>query len=151
MIFDNLQHITKYKGLSTFLDTAIDYLDSADITTLNEFTFEVDGKNVYGFVRKFQLSDSEEIRFESHRDYIDIQCLLQGTERMDVADVKEMPETDEYDTDRDITRYSNGVKANSLILNPGDFAIFFPWDAHKPGCKTEKDDQSLRMVIKVRV
>ena len=43
-------------------------------------------------------------------------------------------------------------KASKLILQDGEYGIFFPWDAHKPGlCFDGKPDEVCKIVVKVKI
>jgi biofilm protein TabA len=73
-----------------------------------------------------------EARLEAHRKMIDIQFLLSGEERIGWRPQPECSGIVEaYSTERDIEFYSE-QPTTWLELRPGDFAIFFPSDAHAP-------------------
>ena len=39
-----------------------------------------------------------------------------------------------------------------MLLHPGEFAVFFPQDAHRPCIKSEGSDETVRKaVVKVRL
>lgn len=71
-------------------------------------------------------------RLEAHRKMIDIQLVLSGEERIGWRPQPECREIVEaYSAERDIEFYLEKPTA-WLDLRPGDFAIFFPSDAHAP-------------------
>lgn len=71
-------------------------------------------------------------RLEAHRRYIDIQLVLEGTERISWRARRDCRNAiQSYDPDRDIEFYSD-PPSTWIDLQPGEFAIFFPDDAHAP-------------------
>lgn len=71
-------------------------------------------------------------RLEAHRKMIDIQLVLSGAERIGWRPQPECPGVAEaYSDERDIEFYQD-QPTTFLELRPGDFAIFFPSDAHAP-------------------
>lgn len=42
-------------------------------------------------------------------------------------------------------------KSSKLVLEKGEYGIFFPWDAHKPGlCFEGNPDNVKKIVVKVK-
>lgn len=71
-------------------------------------------------------------RLEAHRKMIDIQLVLSGEERIGWRPQPEcLGIVEAYSAERDIEFYSE-EPTTWLDLRPGDFAIFFPSDAHAP-------------------
>lgn len=71
-------------------------------------------------------------RLEAHRKMIDIQLVLSGEERIGWRPQPEcLGIVEAYSADRDIEFYSE-QPTTWLDLRRGDFAIFFPTDAHAP-------------------
>ena len=50
MIYDTLNHISAYRGLSANMDRAIDAILATDFAALPSERFEVDGDNVFFFI-----------------------------------------------------------------------------------------------------
>lgn len=74
---------------------------------------------------------AEEVPFEAHRKFVDIQTTLKGTERIGFAPLSRLVPQGPYDEDEDI-RYFSG---EGTALNcTGMFALFFPEDGHQPCC-----------------
>lgn len=71
-------------------------------------------------------------RLEAHRKMIDIQLVLSGEERIGWRPQPEcLGIVEAYAADRDIEFYSE-QSTTWLDLRRGDFAVFFPTDAHAP-------------------
>lgn len=96
---------------------------------------------------------------EVHRKYVDLQLFVSGgpevstffTDRGEEA-VKE----DQLDSPRDILFYENRPETakleGSVIMEPGSYAIYFPWDVHIPGqCDANGPAKYRKIVLKVPV
>ena len=83
--------------------------------------------NVFGLT----LSEAPDGKFEAHREYLDLQYILEGDEQMEYADLKYVTEVSPYVAENDAAFYQG--EGSRLKLHAGDFVIFYPTDAHKPG------------------
>lgn len=136
MIIDRLENIGKYASLSPLFAQAIEFLSSRDLNGLQTGKTEL-GKDLFVNVTETQPKTREEARLETHRDFIDIQIPLSGTEVMGYTPATDcLPTNAPYDKDKDISFYE-GAAENYLSVKPGMFAIFFPQDAHAPGILPE--------------
>ena len=84
--------------------------------------------------------------WESHKNYIDIQWVLEGEEIMEVSGKKHMKPLGEYDESADFYG-SEGDALATLLMKKDDLAIFFPEDIHKPGLKTSKGNMPIRKCL----
>jgi len=90
--------------------------------------------------------------FESHRKYIDIQCLVVGAELMEVADIAKLPVTEAYDAERDVIIYGDFLDTSVLRISAGEAAVYFPEDGHMPNLRVGADAAFVRKtVVKVPV
>ncbi len=149
MIVDRIEHIGLYASLLPALGTAAGFLQSVRASGLADGDLSIDGERVFGFVRDFALSGEGELRYESHRRYIDIQYVLGGGEEILCARTEELSVTTPYDADRDIAFHGDARAFTRIVVREGEFALFFPWDAHKPCCRTEGYAQSRKLIIKI--
>ena len=75
----------------------------------------------------------ENAKLEIHKDYIDIQIPLSGTEIMGYTAAQDcLPVDAPYNAEKDIT-FFEGLAEDYIAVKPGMFAIFFPQDGHAPG------------------
>ena len=146
MIIDALENLTAYRGRSAALDRAIDFLQDADPSTLEEGRIDISGKEVYALVQSYDTRRADETPFESHRDYVDVQVVVAGNETMYWAPTDSLPVTDAYDPAKDAALYGD-ARSVSLDMQPGWFCIFFPWDGHKPGCRAGEQATKVRKIV----
>lgn len=151
MIYDNLNNIESYKGLSSDIYVGLKFLQQVnpDITV---GTYQL-SPNVKAIISEYTTKEANENGYETHRQNIDIQYLLKGTEKIACLPVGELSETKPYNDETDAAFYNAVSDLNPLSfdLRPGYFAIFFPQDGHMPQlCVLEPEDVK-KVVVKVRL
>jgi len=71
-----------------------------------------------------------DVFLESHRNYIDVQVIVVGAERMEVLDITRMTESQAYLEERDLIKYVDTKATSHIAMIAGHVAIFFPADGH---------------------
>lgn len=90
--------------------------------------------------------------FESHRKFIDVQVVVAGEERMELADLSRLTVREAYQAERDLIIHADYTEASVLRVKTGDAAIFFPADGHMPSVRVGTEPTVVRKtVIKVPV
>jgi biofilm protein TabA len=138
MILDTLSNIDRYASLHPLFPQAIAFIHSTDLSALAVGIHPIIGEQLFVIVEEAQGRSRAEAELESHRKYIDIQLVLEGTDEMGwkpLADCHE-PVSD-YSVARDIQFFSDA--ADAWISTPANaYCIFFPQDAHAPLVSTGK-------------
>ena len=151
MVFDDLRYADKYRSLSNNIATAIDWLKNTDIGSLEApQVITVDGDKVIAQIQSYTTVPESEGKYESHKNYVDIQYVHSGTELMKWTPLHRLTGATEYDEERDVLFYED-APGNSLTVEPSQFAIFFPEDGHKPKCAYQTPQQISKIVLKVAV
>jgi len=150
VILDTLAHSENYVVLGPRIARGLAWLASFSPAFLDG-RHEIDGDNVFALVQSYDTVAPTDKRFESHRDYIDIQYLHAGREVIFHAPLGQLTPETTYDAARDFTLYEDPTESTPLALAPGHFALFFPHDGHKPGCFSGPSARIRKVVIKVRV
>jgi YhcH/YjgK/YiaL family protein len=149
MIYDTINNITIYKQVipqyAMVLDFVSKVLDNKIDLTKNRI--EIDGDKVFALVNRYETKESG--LWEAHKKYIDIQWMLNGRESILFAHLKDLKITKDYDVKNDYLLLEGD--GDNLTLSKGEFAIFFPDDAHQPGLTINKPEAILKIVIKVRL
>jgi YhcH/YjgK/YiaL family protein len=111
----------------------------------------VDGDDVFALVATYETGPSTEKRFEAHRRHADIQFVAAGAERMLYLPVAGMTVETPHDDEADVAFFAEPPYASSLLVEAGGCAVFFPADAHKPGCMAGGRHAVRKVVVKVRL
>ena len=132
MILDILDNADRYNALHSNFAKAFQFLKRADLVTLTEGKYDIDGDNVFAIVAKDQGREKDEAQLEFHNKYIDIQMVLEGVDEMGWKARCACTDTgDPYDPENDIQFVADPPTAWAKT-EPGHFAIFFPEDSHLP-------------------
>lgn len=151
MIFDRLDYVSSYHAIHPRLEAALRYISELD-RSITDGVHPIDGDDLVARVQSYATRDESEQGWESHRQYVDVQVLLSGEEKILYAPIDALVASTSYDSGADLLRYERGVsEPQSLRLTPDSFAIFFPHDGHKPGVMISSPLQVRKLVVKVRV
>ncbi|NTX85993.1 uncharacterized protein, YhcH/YjgK/YiaL family [Citrobacter youngae] len=112
--------------------------------------YELQGENVFMNVMQFVTQQPEQKKAELHEQYIDIQVLLAGEERILFGMTDSARQCDEMHVEDDYQLCSEIADEQAIVLKPGRFAIFMPGEPHKPGCVVQAPMDIKKVVIKVR-
>lgn len=151
---NNIMDIKPY--LSVNLQKALEYIMSADFGNIADGEYEIDGRNVFARISTYDTEAKEVRRAEKHEMYIDVQYVAAGSETIWYTPLSDnCIETENNAADADVIFYQDPKEKNSVILNAGDFAIFFPWELHRPNCANECQGKMVitkvkKIVVKVR-
>ena len=150
MVYDKIENIELYKGLSDDIYAGLKYLKdlSPDIAP---GTYELTPR-VKALVSEYTTKEVNDNGYEAHRQFIDIQYLISGTEKICCLPLDYLKESKPYKEDIDAAFYEeNGVKPQDHLLGNGYFAIFFPQDGHMPQLCDGNPEQVKKVVIKVKI
>ncbi|MCJ7689793.1 MAG: YhcH/YjgK/YiaL family protein [Clostridiaceae bacterium] len=109
----------------------------------------MDGKNIFAIVSEYELKNIEEGKWEAHREYLDIQYVASGKEKIRYASINEMKMIGEYNEEKDILFLCG--EGDLLLVNEGTFALFAPQDVHMPGIKAMRGQHVKKIVVKILV
>ncbi|MDW7657428.1 MAG: YhcH/YjgK/YiaL family protein [Bacillota bacterium] len=150
MIKDSLNYIDKYHSLSQNLAAAIAYLKGTDFSQLEPGRYAINGDSVYAMVSQYETRPLSEGKWEAHRQYIDIQCVIEGQEQIGYANIDGMQVVQPYDEAKDVL-FLDGPADDELVLNAGDFTILWPEDVHRPCIAVDQPASVKKVVVKVRL
>ncbi|MEG9499956.1 N-acetylneuraminate anomerase [Mannheimia indoligenes] len=103
-------------------------------------------------VMSFETTPAEGKKAEMHRKFVDIQLLIEGEEMIEYG--LSQPDLSKYDEYRDEDDYqlTDAIdNKNEVILKPNMFAIFLPYEPHKPGNSVNSNNVLKKLVVKVPV
>ncbi len=150
MIFDSVIHALDYRGICPQVDIGLELMQTVDFAHAPLGRVEV-SSGVYYTVMDCALVSQEEAVWEHHNNYIDIQWVLEGQERIDTAPVEQIANWGEYDALKDVAFSSDPAAGTPLDLHREKFSLFFPWDAHRCCIATTEVKAVRKVVIKIPV
>ncbi len=144
---DKAEFARQYAANKIYWDKAFSFLKEHTLTTLSTGKHPIDGTNVFATVTEDPSKDFDKTQWESHRKYIDLQCVITGEEKMGKYPFLKLTVTKPYDETRDVANYSGDGKIYDI--KAGSFIIFFPADAHRPNITPGGNKPVKKIVIKV--
>lgn len=155
MIFGNIKDIPLLlPQVAEELQIGLKYLAETDFSKLENGNYEIKGKDIYAGVNTYSTEPKADRKPEKHGVYTDIQFMGFGKETIWYKSVEEADVvTEDYLEDRDVCFYAGAKELNCVQMNPGDFAIFFPWEIHRPNCDYQGGATNTvqKIVVKVKL
>lgn len=149
MLIGNIHQLEDYPFLSEAVKRCFSYAKQHNLEACAPGRYEIDGQRLYVKIEEYETEAITGRLWEAHKNYLDVQLLLEGCEQIDINFTEQMNEV-EYLPKEDILRIE-GEKRMSLILAAGDFAIFFPHDAHRSHMAPDHPQKIKKAVFKVRI
>lgn len=125
------------------------------IKNLNYVDYEK-GKHIvnddfFFLIQEYVAKDPEVARFEAHKNYVDIQYIVEGQEGMEVAPLDTMEVLNPYNPEKDVMHLVSKPGCCKMLITAGGYAVFYPQDAHKPCIRVGEPVTVKKIVGKVRV
>lgn len=133
-------------------ETAFTWLQEQDLENIEPGRYELEGSDVFVSVTEYVPKPIEDVQFEAHRVYADIQYVATGQEQISIVPIDDAVITEPYDEENDVMFLSTPASEHR-IATPDRFFVFFPSDAHRPSVRVNENDSSLvkKVVVKVRL
>lgn len=144
MIKDNIKNYLTY-DLSENLRAGLKYLSDTDLKTLENGTYDIIKDKVYAIVQDYNTKEKGQL--EAHREYIDIQYIVTGCEKIGIATLSNQAPATEYKPD--IIFYEDDAD-DFITMRENDFAIFYPQDLHMPCIMIKHPEYVKKVVVKVK-
>jgi len=113
--------------------------------------YALQGDDIFMNVMQFATQPSGDKKAELHEQYIDIQLLLSGEERIHYGVAGSALGCEEKHVEEDYQLCAQIADEQVVTLRPGMFAVFFPGEPHKPGCMVTSPQEIKKVVIKVNI
>jgi len=149
MILGKIAHLDAQTGIDEKLITIIRQALELRPETLAAGRYEIEGDDIFMNVMTFETVNYDAKRYEQHREYLDVQILLNGSERIDFGPLGAAVDPQAYHQDDDYQLCDVVEPVQTLAMEPGMFAVFLPGEPHKPGCINTAEQTITKAVIKV--
>ena len=127
-------------------DAMFEGLAANDLTALPAGKHPIEGSNLTVSIQDSKNEPLEKRKTESHRDHIDFQYVVKGTEGFVLLDHESSTPSGDYKPD--VQRYTYDVsKAMKFNSTPGRFILFFPSDWHIAKVATGGQSEEIRVVV----
>lgn len=147
MIMDKIENFRYYQRCIPEIWDAVRFIERAKHEHLPVGRYPV-GKG-YALIQEGRTRSFDEADFEIHKNYFDMQVLLEGEEMWEYADAAELEEKSSYDSEADIQWLAGS--GQKISMKPDMFYIVYPTDAHKPCCHDVRQTSYRKAVVKIRI
>lgn len=150
MVYDKIDNIELYRGLSEDIYAGLKFLSSVDVAIENG-VHEI-SEGVRAVVSEYETKSTNQNGFEAHRKFLDIQYLILGKEIVRCKPVENLVVTKAYDAQNDYLLFCNEVDNTSdFLLGDGYFALLYPDDAHEPQLSVDGPMPVKKVVVKIKL
>lgn len=151
MIIDKIENILLYKFLPTNIKDCLIFLQDTNFTSMKNGKYDIKDDAIFFIVQRYETKPFSDGKLETHKKYIDIQYLAEGSEILGYDSTENLEIADPYNDQNDITFYKLSKNTSPIVLNEKKFCILFPQAAHMPGKYIDKPSDVLKVVIKIRI
>lgn len=128
-----------------------EYLKNTDLNSLSSGEHEIMRREVYAIVSEYAPKEEATCNFEAHRNYIDLQYLIKGKEKIGVTTLDKLVPICDYDEEKDIIFFKPDAPATYEVATPDVFYVFFPKDPHRPSIKDTDGVTVKKIVLKIKM
>ena len=146
MIKGNLKNLNELTHIFTDFDLISYFLTNKNLKSIEDGRYELLNSDIYANVQTYQTKENG--LFEAHRQYIDLQFIVSGEEKIGVSDIKNCKTVEAYDTERDV-EFLEAENFNDVIMKENDFMILYPEDAHRPCITNDHPTTVKKIVVKI--
>ncbi len=152
MIYGRLDNLAAEAGtLPDNILKGLKFLAETDLANAEPGRIDIDGDQMFALVQDYTTKSPSEKRPEAHESYIDIQFVFSGKEAIGFAPLVEMPEVvKDLMEEHDVRFFGDVPDECFLTFSAGSYAVFYPWDIHRPGCWAEQAEDVRKVVVKIR-
>ena len=145
---ENLDRETAY--LPAEIVRGLRFLADTDIAALPVGEVEIEGRKIFAIVQDYATLPKDACKPEAHVRYIDIQYIASGCETIYATALPAgLTPSEDLLADKDVAFFTDVPPETGLTLNAGSYAIFFPWDIHRPKCVAGAVSQVRKVVVKI--
>lgn len=133
------------------IQKGLQFLMETDLAALTPGRHEISGNQMYVSIAEYETEPREKRRLEAHVKYADIQYVLEGEEIIGCGPLAESRDvTEDCLAEKDVIFYQDIARETEMLLTRGMFAVYFPWDVHRPNCNAGgKPGKVRKLVVKV--
>lgn len=129
-------------------DRAFAFLEGRDLASLAPGRHDIDGDALFALVQDLTTEDERQLRFEAHERYADLQFIVSGREKQLYAPGgADALLIEDLLAERDLAFYRRPAVCATLILHPGDYAVYLPGELHCPRCAVAFPGEPVRRIV----
>ena len=149
MIIAKNETARDYLGIHPNLDLALERITPEFLNALGNDRVDILPGEVWCTKFTYETIPDEESFFEAHEKFLDIHMMLSGSERVEISAPADL-EQFRSEPQNDFFAY-RGEGRHKLVLEPGDFLVVWPEDAHKIKMMIGEPQSVTKAVFKIKI
>ena len=149
LILDDLKNLKNYKNISDYIENCINFIKTHNLAGMDKGRYEIAGKNLYVNIDEYTTKEKTESLPELHKNYADIQTVIQGKEYIGYSDGSDCKTEIEYDSEKDI-EFLKG-ECEYFKAENSRFFMFLPNEIHHPCIMNGKKEFVKKAVFKLKI
>ena len=145
MIVCPWKELHRYADVIPGLAEAVAFVDGLE--TMEPATYPLSCGKV--LVQQGTTKPWKESQLEAHREYLDIQYIVEGQEAVGWAPVETLTPAGEFNTQKDKGMYTG--ENEPMVIKAGYCYVVYPEDAHAPGTHLNQPNDYKKVVVKLKV
>lgn len=138
--------------LPLLVQKALSYLKDTDMAAIAVGRHDILGEDMFVLVSEYDTEQFDARRPEAHESYADVQYVISGQEIIGYSNkTPELKMTENLLAMKDLAFYQPPADESELKLTSGMYAVFYPWDIHRPNCNYNGVNQVRKAVVKIRL
>ena len=98
-------------------------------------------------LQMYNTKEEDDCVLESHRAHIDIQYMVEGTERFKVYTTTGLLYAGEYDEEKDCEIWNGGIESTESLLVPGGVIVVYNGQPHKGAINVSGESKTVKKVV----
>ena len=143
MIYDKIENLKMYEKVIPHFDILQNEVNKILKTSFSTGEKKTSNDDIFYIASEYT---TENKLFEAHKDYFDVQIVIEGKE---IALIGEAKKPFSYDESGNISNVEC-TETCSIKLIPNHFAIFVPDEMHSPGLPDEVCSTVKKIVFKIK-
>ena len=150
MIIDKLENAALYRDIHRGFKEAFTFLQNITNKNFSIGKHIIDSDNIFAISNEYKTKNKNDSKIEAHKQYIDIQYIVEGTELIGYSPLRKQTIYTEYNNETDLMFFQE-PPSSYLEITKGMFAVFFPEDLHMPGIFRNSPVTAKKVVVKIKV
>ncbi len=151
MLTGNIHQLHLVPYLPAELRDAIEYVKQHITAETPLGKHDIRGNEAFVLISNDTTEPKAVRRAEFHARYLDIQIILIGTEGMTFSNLPAGNVDTDWLADKDIAFLPAGEQEKTIVMQTGDFVVFYPGEVHKPLCAVGEPANVRKAVVKILV
>ena len=154
MIIGNInEEVSGFSKYPEAIREALQYLCKQYFKNMEDGRYPIHGEDSFAILQRYSTRVPESGKPEAHRQYVDIQYIVEGREELGWCPMSpELKVCEPYNAEKDIVFFDKLIPISGITLAAGNFAVLYPTDVHRP-CGSVEDAPApvTKVVVKIAV